>query len=136
MDPLAAKAELTEAVSGMIEGRAPRNGQIESIYRLVYKKKDCVLVAATGYGKSIVLFACARLTNKLTIQIVPLTKLGQSQLADITNNIPEANPTFIDAETPLRVSNIIVLILYNTDIISRTLKYGKKSAGGTIHTSS
>ena len=82
----------------------PRLGQIEAVKRLVYDQGDTVLVAATGYGKSAVLYAFSALTDKITIQIVPLTKLGENQRDDIASNVPNSSPVWIDADTHLRVS--------------------------------
>src|SRR6266480_2275750 len=51
------------AVICMITG-APtaRKGQIQAIQSLVYQQQDTVLVAATGYGKSAVLYAFTAIT--------------------------------------------------------------------------
>jgi superfamily II DNA or RNA helicase len=47
---------------------------------MVRDGRDTILVAATGCGKSPVLYTFATLTKKITLvlQIVPLTTLGQS----------------------------------------------------------
>ncbi|KAK4203866.1 hypothetical protein QBC40DRAFT_166114 [Triangularia verruculosa] len=77
----------------------PRDGQIEAVKRLVVERKDTVLIAATGYGKSAVLFAFSALVDKITIQIVPLVKLGESQRDEIARKLPKSNPIWIDADT-------------------------------------
>ncbi|KAK0728026.1 hypothetical protein B0T26DRAFT_639104, partial [Lasiosphaeria miniovina] len=74
-----------------------------AVQRLVYQHDDTVLVAATGYGKSAVLYTVSALTEKITIQIVPLTKLGENQRDDITRNVPNSKPVWIDADTHLKV---------------------------------
>ena len=40
--------------------RQPKHGQVESIGRIVYRLGDTILIARTGYGKSIVLQAASR----------------------------------------------------------------------------
>jgi hypothetical protein len=60
-----------------ITGRSPaRPCQVSSVASLVRDGQDTILVAATGYGKSAVLYTFATMTKKITLQIVPLTKLG------------------------------------------------------------
>jgi superfamily II DNA helicase RecQ len=84
----------------------PRLGQIEAVARLVYDRADTVLVAATGYGKSAVLYAFSALADKITVQIVPLTKLGENQRDGIAKDVPNSKPIWIDADTHLKVSRI------------------------------
>ncbi|KAK4233757.1 P-loop containing nucleoside triphosphate hydrolase protein [Achaetomium macrosporum] len=78
----------------------PRLGQIEAVARLVYDPADTVLVAATGYGKSAVLYAFSALADRITVQIVPLTKLGENQRDD--RNVPNSRPVWVDADTHLK----------------------------------
>ncbi|KAK4232930.1 hypothetical protein C8A03DRAFT_19890, partial [Achaetomium macrosporum] len=80
----------------------PRLGQIKAVQSLVYDQADTVLVAATGYGKSVVLYAFSALAGKSTIQIVPLTKLGENQRDEIADKVPESRPVWIDGDTHLR----------------------------------
>jgi len=82
-----------------------RDGQMRAVRRLVYLGEDTVLIAATGYGKSAVLYAFTPLTGLITIQIVPLTKLGQNQCDEITRKVEGSNPVWIDADTHLKVNN-------------------------------
>jgi len=58
-------------------GREAKKGQVDAIESLLYDHKDTILVAATGYGKSMILYAFAALSRKITIIVVPLTKLGK-----------------------------------------------------------
>ncbi|KAI1818934.1 P-loop containing nucleoside triphosphate hydrolase protein [Xylaria intraflava] len=81
-------------------------GQVAAVERLAYRKADTVLVAATGYGKSAVLYAFAAITGRITIQIVPLTQLGQAQLEDIARDVAGSSPVFVDADTYLKNKNI------------------------------
>ncbi|KAK4240179.1 hypothetical protein C8A03DRAFT_13467 [Achaetomium macrosporum] len=84
----------------------PRVGQIEAVARLVYDQGDTVLVAATGYRKSAVLYAFSALADKIMVQIVPLTKLGENQTDDIARNVPNSKPVWIDGDTHLKVSRV------------------------------
>lgn len=85
-------------------GHEPRRGQIEAVESLAIYQQDTVLVAVTGYGKSAVLFAFSALkTDKITIQIVPLVTLGESQRDDIIAKFPESTLVWIDADTYLKV---------------------------------
>ena len=95
-----------DAVICMITG-APtaRKGQIQAIQSLVYQQQDTVLVAATGYGKSAVLYAFTAITEKITVQIVPLTKLGEAQVEGIKKDVPGSTPVWIDADTHLKHPN-------------------------------
>ena len=86
-----------------------RDGQIQAVRRLAFDKEDTVLIAATGYGKSAVLYAFSALTSKITIQIVPLTKLGENQRDDIKKNVAESSPVWIDGDTHLKVCNRLPL---------------------------
>lgn len=81
-----------------------KHGQIKIIQRLVFQRKDAVLVAATGYGKSAILFTVAVMMGKTAIIITPLNALGKDQAKKIEINIPGSNPLFIEAETRQRVS--------------------------------
>ncbi|KAK3360810.1 hypothetical protein B0T24DRAFT_692776, partial [Lasiosphaeria ovina] len=81
-----------------------RAGQIRAVARLVFENADTVLVAATGYGKSAVLYACSALIHKITVQIVPLTKLGENQCEAIAKDVAGARPVWIDADTHLKAT--------------------------------
>ncbi|KAK3360955.1 hypothetical protein B0T24DRAFT_653029 [Lasiosphaeria ovina] len=58
--------------------------------RLVYQQGDTILITVTGYGKSAVLYTIFTLTEKITRD-------------DITKNVPNSNPVWIDADTHLKV---------------------------------
>jgi superfamily II DNA helicase RecQ len=62
----------------------PRKEQVLVLRRLIYGCGDTLLIAATGWGKSLIFHAYTVLTGKTTIQIIPLKKLGAEQLDDIT----------------------------------------------------
>lgn len=74
-------------------GHEPRRGQIEAVKSLAIYQQDTILVAATGYGKSAVLFAFSAIKpDRITVQIVPLVTLGESQRQDIATKLPESRP--------------------------------------------
>ena len=95
--------QINDVIVGITKAQEARPGQVQAVQRLVEEGGDTVLVAATGYGKSAVLFAFSALTKRITIQIVPLTKLGESQLEDIASGVPGSKPVWVDANTHLRV---------------------------------
>ncbi|KAI2465606.1 P-loop containing nucleoside triphosphate hydrolase protein [Annulohypoxylon bovei var. microspora] len=77
----------------------PRAGQVRSIQRVVFRHGDTILVAWTGYGKSIVLQSVSVIMyDKVTIQICPLKRLGQDQFNTVAQ-IPGARPLLIIGET-------------------------------------
>ena len=87
-----------------ITGRSPaRPYKASSVASLVRDGQDTILVAATGYGKSAVLYTFATMTKKITLQIVPLTKLGQNQRDEIEKSVPGSKPVWIDQDTQLKV---------------------------------
>jgi len=51
------KQRINNAICEITGAREARPSQIESVFRLVAERKDTILVAATGYGKSAVLYA-------------------------------------------------------------------------------
>jgi superfamily II DNA helicase RecQ len=65
------------------QGREPKIQQVRTLRRLIFGKGDTILIAATGFGKSLILHAFSILTAKITLQIIPLNKLGAEQLDDI-----------------------------------------------------
>ena len=82
--------------------RAPRDAQVEAVHRIVYNVGDTILLARTGYGKSIVFQAVSViLPDKVTIIIVPLSMLGEDQCRSI-QRFPTTTPIFID-ETVVKV---------------------------------
>ena len=102
-EPLDLDTRINETICAITGASEARSSQIEAVKSLVYHKKDTILVAATGYGKSAVLYAVGALTNKMTIQIVPLTKLGQNQCGEVEKKVPGSNPVFVDGDTPVKV---------------------------------
>ena len=62
--------------------------------------RDTLLVAKTGFGKSMTFQAFAPLTGMIAIQVIPLSKLGEEQAAQMSR-LPGAKPVVITAETKL-----------------------------------
>ena len=90
--------QINSVIIGITKAQEARPGQVQAVQRLVEEEGDTAriaLVAATGYGNSAVLFAFSALKKRITIQIVPLTKLGESQLQDIASGVPGSNPTLV-----------------------------------------
>ena len=86
--------------------RFPKPDQVESIRRIIYQLGDLILLAKTGYGKSLVLQAVSVIRSSfITIQICPLNKLGEEQLG-VIKGFPFANPYHINQSTP-KVSNLL-----------------------------
>ena len=71
----------------------------------MYRQGDTILIAKTGYGKTIVLQAVSVITGQVTVQIFPLNKLGCTQVEDI-KRIPGTFPILLDADTHLRVERL------------------------------
>jgi hypothetical protein len=82
----------------MLGNAPPRPGQVESVRRIVFKEGDTLLVASTGYGKSLVLHAVSIIYGGVTLQIVPLTALGEEQARSIAT-FKGTRPIMISANT-------------------------------------
>jgi superfamily II DNA helicase RecQ len=80
------------------EPREPRPEQVRTLRRLIFGKSDVLLIARTGFGKSLIFHAFSILTGKITLQLIPLSKLGDEQLCDI-RRFPGARPCLINAKT-------------------------------------
>lgn len=111
MDFDATDQRINDAICAITGAQRARDGQVKAVRRLVYDKDDTVLIAATGYGKSAVLYAFSALTDKITVQIVPLTKLGENQRDDIARNVAGSKPVWVDADTHLKVSPLRIVLL-------------------------
>jgi hypothetical protein len=76
----------------------PRHLQIRTLRRLIYGHGDTLLMARTGFGKSLIFHAYSILTGKITLQIIPLNKLGDEQLHDI-KKLHGSNPCLLNSQT-------------------------------------
>ena len=98
-------AGINEVICKITGQPGARHVQTASLRSLVYEQRDTIPIAATGFGKSAVLFVSWLLTKKITI-IVPLTKLGENQHDGVAKNVEGSNPVWIDADTHLKVSQM------------------------------
>jgi superfamily II DNA helicase RecQ len=56
--------------------------QVKAIHHILFERKDCILTARTGLGKSRPLQAVSiMLPNTITLIIIPLDKIGREQVA-------------------------------------------------------
>lgn len=62
-------------------GFRPRPGQVEAVYKLVVDQQDLILIAPTGWGKSVVFQAVPALRGGICIMIMPLTLLEEDQVS-------------------------------------------------------
>ena len=76
----------------------PRTLQVDVLQRLVFARQDLILVAKTGFGKSLIFHAWTILTGKVSIIIVPLLGLADQTYDDFCE-IPGANPIVVSKET-------------------------------------
>jgi len=53
-------------------------------------------MARTGFGKSLIFYTYSILTGKITLQIIPLNKLGDEQLHDI-KKLYRSNPCLLNS---------------------------------------
>ncbi|KZZ89108.1 DNA helicase, ATP-dependent, RecQ type [Ascosphaera apis ARSEF 7405] len=75
----------------------PREGQVEAIQHLLFEKQDLILIAATSFGKSLVLQSVSLLrTDSMTIVVIPLNQIGQDQLDVIKQR--GGSPCFLNGE--------------------------------------
>ena len=64
----------------------PREGQLQALRRLVYLRKDLILIAKTSFGKSMILQAVSLLLAKsITLVVLPLSQIGVEQTNYIEN---------------------------------------------------
>ena len=87
-----------KACLARILGRPPRCEQVRTLRRLVFGRGDTLLIARTGWGKSIIFHASSVLTRMITLQIIPLSKLGDEQLDDI-RRLGDTRPVLLTKAT-------------------------------------
>lgn len=103
---LAAMPQFVEHQGTVLSAALPRlfgvatahAAQLRVVRRIVYGVGDTLLIARTGFGKSLTFQAYCALTNKIALQLVPLSKLGEQQAARMTM-IRDASAALITAET-------------------------------------
>ena len=89
---------LRQAMKRLLDGREPKRQQIRALRRLIYQRGDTLLVARTGFGKSIIFQSYSVLTGKITIQIIPLSKLGEEQ-RDAINKFTDARAALVPSSS-------------------------------------
>src|SRR4029077_21285040 len=89
---------LSSAMRRLLNGKEPQRQQVRALRRLVYGMGNTMLVAKTGFGKSIVFHAYSVLTGRITLQLIPLSKLGEEQLESI-RRYPGTKPCLVTANT-------------------------------------
>lgn len=62
-------------------GFPPRDGQIKAIHSLAIDQVDLILIAPTGWGKSVVFQAVAALRGGICLMIMPLNLLEEDQVS-------------------------------------------------------
>jgi superfamily II DNA helicase RecQ len=87
-------------------GFQAKEGQLSAIHQLVYNKGDLILIARTGFGKSIVFQAIPLLDSKnraCCLVIMPLSLLEDDQKTKL-DNIKGARPFVLNGLTNSRIS--------------------------------
>ncbi|KAH6982374.1 P-loop containing nucleoside triphosphate hydrolase protein, partial [Ilyonectria destructans] len=82
-----------------IVGFRPRVEQVQAIRRLVVEEDDLILIAPTGWGKSVVFQAVPALTGGICIMIMPLMLLQEDQVTAAISRIPGCKPCILNAST-------------------------------------
>ena len=92
----------------LLRGKEPKEQQVRCLRCLVFGLGDTLLLAKTGFGKSIIFHAYSILTGKITIQLVPLTKLGDEQAAEINAyNVAGTKACLVSHETKEKIMGLI-----------------------------
>jgi superfamily II DNA helicase RecQ len=75
-------AQLSSKIECIV-GFRPRPGQVQAIRRLVVEEDDLILIAPTGWGKSVVFQAVPALAGGICIMIMPLMLLQEDQVSNL-----------------------------------------------------
>jgi ATP-dependent helicase YprA (DUF1998 family) len=82
----------------------PKDKQVEAIRKLLYDKSDLILIAKTGFGKSIIFQALPLIQEELKLAsliIMPLNLLQEEQ-AEKLKTIAGAHPFVLNGDTNTR----------------------------------
>jgi ATP-dependent helicase YprA (DUF1998 family) len=85
-------------------GFEPKNKQVDAIRHLLYEKRDLILIAKTGFGKSIIFQALPLIqeeSKQASLIIMPLNLLQEEQ-AEKLKTIAGANPFVLNGDTNTR----------------------------------
>jgi superfamily II DNA helicase RecQ len=74
---------------GVLKPAEPREGQVRSLYHLCEDRRDVILSAKTGFGKSIIFQLAPLLRSGICLIISPLNALSDGQLESL-NELEEA----------------------------------------------
>ena len=89
-----------EARLRAIHGKTPKAGQILAIETLFTEERDVILIAKTGYGKSMVFHSVSTLDeDTMTLMIMPLLALERDQKQAIKKMQASSNPCILNGET-------------------------------------
>ncbi|KAF2669323.1 P-loop containing nucleoside triphosphate hydrolase protein [Microthyrium microscopicum] len=83
----------------------PKEAQIRALRTLIYGGGDVLLIAKTGFGKSLILHAYGALTGKITLQIVPLNRLGEDQCNSI-KNVEGCTPRLLTGDSKEKIRHL------------------------------
>jgi superfamily II DNA helicase RecQ len=86
--------------------RVPRPEQVRALQLLIFRQYNILLIARTGFKKSLIFHAYSILTRKITIQLIPLTKLREEQLSNI-QRFHSARPCLINTKIQLQEKDIL-----------------------------
>ena len=90
----------------LVKDFKPRYKQVRTLRQLIFGKGDTLLITYIGFGKSLIFYIYTVLTGKITIQIIPLNKLGNKQLDNI-RKIEGYNLVLINAKTQSQEKGLI-----------------------------
>jgi hypothetical protein len=73
------------------QGREPKIQQVRTLRRLIFGKGDTILIAATGFGKSLILHAFSILTAWGAVSCIPPTAASRSTSSSfiLESNLPK-----------------------------------------------
>jgi superfamily II DNA helicase RecQ len=71
---------LTSTLASLLKF-APRDGQVEAVRSLAVDQLDLILIAPTGWGKSVVFQAIPALRGGICLMIMPLNLLEEDQVS-------------------------------------------------------
>ena len=94
----------------LLGGRDPYKQQVRVLCQLVYQLEDTILVTKTGFGKSIVFYTFSILIGQITIQLIPLSKLGEKQVKSI-HQYPGTKPCLVIADTKFQNPQLLEQIM-------------------------
>lgn len=89
---------LDAALCKLFDVPSTQEVQLRVVRRILYGIGDTLLIARTGFGKSLTFQAYCALTEMIALQLIPLSKLGDQQARRMTR-IKSAKACLITAET-------------------------------------